>query len=135
MSKKIVVMEDDAFSKEYYKYILNKKGFEPIVFEEGDRLMEILDGEKVHLVIMDINLKNTYLHGEKVDGIYLSRMIKEHLIHRKIPVLLVTAYSLSADGPSFIEESLADDYITKPIIDVKILMDKILLLMEKYEQK
>ncbi len=128
-------MEDDAFSKEYYKYILNRKGFDPIVFEEGDRLMEVLDAEKIHLVIMDINLKNTFHHGEKVDGIYLSRLIKEHPRYRKIPVLLVTAYSVSADGHSFIEESLADDYITKPIIDFQVLMDKIVLLLDKYEEK
>ena len=125
------MIEDDTFSKEYYKYILARKGFEPLVFEEGDKLFEVLESEKVDLVIMDINLKNTYLGDRKVDGIYLSKMIKENYKYKKIPVLLVTAYSLSADGPEFFEDSLADDYITKPIVDYRILLDKINLLIDR----
>ncbi len=131
--KKIIVVEDDAFSKEYYRYILKRKGFDPLVLEDGDKLFEELGSEEVALVIMDINLKNTYLGEKKVDGIYLSRLIKEDPKYKKIPILLVTAYSISADGPKFFEDSLADDYITKPIVDFRVLMEKINSLITKYE--
>lgn len=104
-----------------------------MVLEDGDKLFEELEKEKVDLVIMDINLKNTYHREKKVDGIYLSRMIKENLELKKVPVLLVTAYSISADGPKFFEDSLADDYITKPIVDFRILLDKINTLISEYE--
>jgi two-component system, cell cycle response regulator DivK len=131
LNKKIIVVEDDTFSKEYYKYILKRKGFDPIVFEEGDRLLEVLENEKIELIIMDINLKNTYLGDQKVDGIFLSRLVKENYKYKKIPILLVTAYSLSADGPEFFEDSLADDYITKPIVDYRILLEKINFLIDR----
>ncbi len=57
--------------------------------------------ESISLIIMDINLKNTYLNNEKVDGVILSRIVKENPVYSKVPVLLVTAYSLVADGPGF----------------------------------
>ncbi len=131
--KKIIVVEDDAFSKEYYRYVLKRKGYLPIVLEDGDKLFEELKEDKVSLVIMDISLKNTYHLGKKVDGTYLSRLIKEDFRFKNIPVLLITAYSISADGLEFFEDSLADDYITKPIVDFHELMEKINSLIAKYE--
>ncbi len=128
--KSIIVVEDDPFSQEFYKYLLKREGYVPLIIEEGDILFEQLTKESISLIIMDINLKNTYLNNEKVDGVILSRMIKENPDFSKIPVLLVTAYSLSTDGPGFFEESLAEDYITKPIMDYNLLLEKINNLVE-----
>lgn len=123
--KKIIVVEDDPFSKEFYKYLIKREGYDPVVLEDGDLLFKILSEDIVSLVIMDINLKNTYFNDKKVDGVFLSKRIKENPVYSKIPVLLVTAYSLSTDGPKFFEDSLAEDYITKPIMDYNILLNKI----------
>lgn len=127
---KIVIVEDDPFSQEFYQYILKREGFDAVVIEDGDKLFEFLATEKVSLIIMDINLKKSFLQGEKTNGIDLSRIIKSDPELSKIPVLLVTAYSVTADGPEFIKESLADDYITKPIPENKLLIEKIKKLID-----
>jgi len=129
---KIIVVEDDGFSQEFYSYLLKREGYIPIIIEDGDLLLTTLEKEIVSLIIMDINLKNTYFKGEKVDGVFLSRLIKENKKYSGIPVLLVTAYSISTDGPKFFVESLADDYITKPILDFKDLIKKIKNLIGNY---
>ncbi len=126
----IIVVEDDPFSQEFYKYLLKREGYMPLIIEEGDLLFEQLKKGSISLIIMDINLKNTYLNNEKVDGIILSRMVKESFVYSKIPVLLVTAYSLATDGPGFFKQSLAEDYITKPILDYNLLLEKIKNLVE-----
>ena len=126
----IIVVEDDPFSQEFYKYLLKREGYLPLIIEEGDILFKHLQKESVSLIIMDINLKNTYLNNEKVDGVILSRLVKENPAYSKIPVLLVTAYSLATDGPGFFKESLAEDYITKPIMDYNLLLEKIKILVE-----
>ncbi|MGA9295176.1 MAG: response regulator [Ignavibacteriaceae bacterium] len=126
----IIVVEDDPFSQEFYRYLLKREGYIPLIIEEGDLLFKQLQRESISLIIMDINLKNTYLNNEKVDGVILSRMIKENPAYSNVPVLLVTAYSLATDGPGFFKESLAEDYITKPILDYNLFLQKINNLVE-----
>jgi len=128
--KNIIVVEDDPFSQEFYKYLLKREGYLPLIIEEGDLLFKELKNGSISLIIMDINLKNTYLNDEKVDGVILSRLVKENPKYLEIPILLVTAYSLVTDGPGFFKESLAEDYITKPIMDYNLLLEKIKKLVE-----
>lgn len=122
---KIIVVEDDQFSQHFYTYLLNKAGYTPIIIEDGNRIISELSTTGADLVIMDINLKNTFYDGEKVNGIFLSRTIKQNLNLCKTPVLLVTAYSPVLKDDEFFEESLADDFITKPIVDFNCLLDKV----------
>ena len=128
--KNIIVVEDDPFSQEFYKYLLKREGYLPLIIEEGDLLFKELKNGVISLIIMDINLKNTYLNNEKVDGVILSRLVKKSPEYFDIPILLVTAYSLVTDGPGFFKESLAEDYITKPIMDYNLLLEKIKKLVE-----
>lgn len=125
MSKKIIIVEDDPFSQDFYKFIFSKAGFETFITEDGDKLLETLLQGGVCLVIMDINLKNTYLKGEKTDGMRLSRVIKQDKQISKVPILLITAYTASNIGKNFFEESLAEDFITKPILDFNLLINKV----------
>lgn len=125
MGKKIVIVEDDPFSQDFYKFIFTKAGYEPSIIEDGDLLLENLYNGDINLVIMDINLKNTYLKGEKSDGMKLSRIIKQDKKISKVPILLITAYTASNIGKNFFEESLAEDFVTKPILDFNLLIDKV----------
>lgn len=125
MSKKIVIVEDDPFSQDFYKFIFTKAGYEPAIIEDGDILLNTLYNGDVSLVIMDINLKNTYLKGEKSDGMKLSRAIKQDKQISKVPILLITAYTASNIGKNFFEESLAEDFVTKPILDFNLLINKV----------
>lgn len=125
MDKKIIIVEDDPFTQEFYKYLFSKTQYKTITMEDGDKLMEILHTENAGLVIMDINLKNTYMNGEKVDGVILSKHIKNSENLSKIPVLLVTAYQKNIGPNNYFEESLADDYIVKPILDYNDLLKKV----------
>lgn len=125
MSKKIIIVEDDPFSQDFYKFIFSKAGFESVIIEDGEKLLETLRHTEISLVIMDINLKNTYLNGEKTDGMKLSRVIKQDKQISKVPILLITAYTATNIGKSFFEESLAEDVITKPILDFNLLINKV----------
>lgn len=125
MNKKIIIVEDDPFSQDFYKFVFSKAGFETIITEDGEKLLNTLRNSDISLVIMDINLKNTYLNGEKTDGMKLSRVIKQEKLISKVPILLITAYTASNIGKNFFEESLAEDFITKPILDFNLLINKV----------
>lgn len=125
MNKTILIIEDDPFSQDFYNFIFRKAGLKSLIMEDGDQiLLELAKGE-IGIIIMDINLKNTSLNGDRINGVKFSRIIKETGKYKNIPILLVTAYSISTNGDSFFAESLADDYIVKPIIDYNELISKI----------
>lgn len=125
MIGKIIIIEDDTFLQDFYKLFFKKIGKEIILLENGDELVSEIENGNVNLVVMDINLRNTFLNGRKIDGVGLSRHIKINYSSLKIPILLVTAYSFASGKDKFLEDSLADDYLVKPIIDYNQLIDKI----------
>jgi CheY-like chemotaxis protein len=98
--------------------------------ENGDEIFEFLEKEEIALIILDINLKNTYINNERVDGIQISRKIKKELNKASIPILLISAYQKKTGGRDYFEESLADDYILKPIIDFNLFLKKVNQLIE-----
>lgn len=125
MKEKIVVVEDDPFSKDFYKIIFNRAGYDAIVLEDGNQILRTLSENKISAMIMDINLKNTYLDNVKIDGIKLSRIIKDDIRFSGIPLILVSAYSDTYKDFDLISESKADDFITKPIIDFNAFLKRI----------
>ena len=135
MGEHIVILEDDPFLKEFYDFIFRKLDWKLTLLEDGDRFVDILHNEVVNLVVMDINLKNTFLKGERVDGVFLSKFIKKDEKFSKIPVLIVSAYSLDKSNRKLFDDSLADDYFTKPITDVNLFLNQIKKMLDKACQK
>lgn len=125
MKEKIIIVEDDPFSKNFYKIIFSRAGYDALVLEDGNLILQQLTENKISVVIMDINLKNTYLDNVKVDGIKLSRAIKEDIRFCNIPVILVSAYSENFIEDTLKDESLADDFIAKPIVDFNVFITKV----------
>ena len=134
MKKKIMIMEDDVFLKEFYSFVFQKLGFAADILEDGDLFFQKLKSEEYDLILMDLSLKNTHLEGKKVDGVVLSRLVKGNDELKRIPIVLVTAHLVDYHSKHLFDESLADDYIIKPISDVHIFIDKINMIIEKSKQ-
>ncbi|MBI1938145.1 MAG: response regulator [Ignavibacteriales bacterium] len=123
--KKILVVEDDHLLQEFYKILFRKLGYNVFVTEDGDEIIRsVIDGE-VSLIIMDINLKNTYFNSQKIDGLSLSKYIKKNFYNLNIPILLITAYTPNFGNAKILEESMADDMMVKPIISFDTLIGKV----------
>jgi len=132
MKKKIIIMEDDLFLREFYTFVFNKIGYDADILEDGDVFFEKLNTNKYNLILMDLSLKNTYLNNQKVDGVTISRLVKGNELLKNIPIILVTAHSVDYHSKHLFYESLADEYIIKPISDVRQFIEKIDAVMEKY---
>ncbi len=124
MGKNIIIVEDDPFSHQYYNYVFSKAGYCPFIIENGDLIIDKLTIDEVSLIILDINLKNTFLNGNKIDGIDFAKFLKSHKLFKNIPILLVTASSDFSKN-YFISEGIAEDFILKPITDYKTLLKKV----------
>jgi two-component system torCAD operon response regulator TorR len=125
MSKKIVVVEDDLFSQDFYKLFFKKIGMEVFILESFDSIITTIENHQIDLIIMDINIKNTFYNSVRLDGLGLSKIIKSRYGSLNIPILLITAYPISTFGENVLDECMADDYFTKPIYDYNLLVEKI----------
>ncbi len=125
-----MVIEDDPFTKVFYKKLLTDKlGYKIDLLEDGNKILEAVGKENYALIILDINLINSYLNGKKTDGVQISKAIKMKFPDKQIPILLITAYKKGNKTDNFFVQSLADDYIIKPIADFNILLDKVTQLI------
>lgn len=123
--KKLIIVEDDKITQQFYSLLFKKAGIETYITDSGDDLIAQLKVNNVGLVIMDVNLKNTYLNGEKMDGVSLSRHIKTSDDLKKVPVILATGYSVTQKNNNLMQESLAEEMLTKPIFDLKAFVEKV----------
>jgi len=114
----VLVVDDEKNIRTLYKKELEKEGYAVHTAEDAERAMEILDKEKIDVVILDIRLPG--MHG--IDA--LEKMIVKK---RDLAVLLNTAYGEYKDD--FLTW-LAEDYIIKSS-DLTQLKEKIRQVLAK----
>lgn len=123
--KKILIIEDDIITQQFYNMFFKKRNIDCIITDNGDKIFNALANEEIGVILMDINLSNTYFNGEKIDGIKLSQLIKANSDYMNIPLVLVTASSLSSQIKKFLNDTKAEDIVTKPILDYNRFINKI----------
>lgn len=106
-SPNILYVEDmpDAFT--LVKVLLRPK-YNLFWAQNPDESLKILDEKEIHLILMDISLK------EKNDGYDLAVHLKNHETYSKIPIIALTAYALKGDKERFLSAGM-NDYIPKPV--------------------
>lgn len=118
MTKTIIVVEDDPMSAKFFELTLKRRGnFDVVVTEEVDQILDLAKRGGVDLIIMDVSLCNSFYNGERIDGIALSRLIKEDESSSETPILLATAHAMKGEREAFLRESRADGYVLKPVVD------------------
>lgn len=114
----VLIVEDDPVNQKLFDRTLRKLGnFEVSISEDVEEILDLVAKNKVDLVVMDVSLSNSRHGGKPVDGLQISRMIKNGLQRDDVPILLATAHAMRGDEERFLRESGADRYISKPIID------------------
>lgn len=103
MSKKILIVEDDANIAELLQMYLSREGYEAIVAPDGGAGVERFRKTEPDLVLLDIMLP-------VLDGWGVLRTIRAE---SKTPVIMLTARGETTDKVTGLKQG-ADDYITKP---------------------
>ncbi|WP_290662540.1 response regulator [Ignavibacterium sp.] len=123
--KKLLIVEDDTLTQQLYMVYFRKSGIETYITDNGEELFSILRNENIGLILMDINLTNTYFRGEKMDGIKLSRLIKSNSETKSIPIIIATGFSTINQNDSIVKQTFAEELIVKPITNFKSFIQKI----------
>lgn len=118
MPTKILIVEDDPINVKFMKVVLMRKGgFEVVVSEDVAEIMALAESGELGAIIMDISLSRTIYQGRKVDGVFITKLLKANPGTRGIPVILATAHAMTGDRERFMAETGAEHYLSKPIHD------------------
>ena len=119
---RILIVEDHPLIAELVETRLRIEGMQAIKCTSGREALEVVDGELLDVVILDIMMPD-------VDGYEVLRHIRSRSTTATLPVIFLTAKSTPAD----IEKGLAmgaNYYITKPFSGAD-LVRKVRLCLEE----
>jgi two-component system cell cycle response regulator DivK len=123
LSDLVLVVEDDPANAVLVEAILTTVGnFEVVWSDDGDEILRVVKERPVAAVLMDVSLSHTRVGDEKVDGVELTRRIRDLPQGLNLPVVLLTAHAMRGDRERLLFSSSANDYVAKPIIDQKGLV-------------
>ncbi len=124
MADLVLVVEDDPANAVLVEAILTSVGgFDAVCSDDGDEILGTVRELPLAAVLMDVSLGNTRVAGTKVDGVELTRLIRDLPEGLNLPVILLTAHAMKGDRERLLFESSANDYVAKPIIDQKGLVE------------
>ncbi len=126
MSNRILLVEDDPINIRFIQVVLTKKGgFEVLVSEDVEEILRLAREADLAAIIMDVSLSRSNYQGQRVDGIFITQLLKKDPDTRHIPVLLATAHAMFGDREKYLELTGAEGYIAKPIHDPGTLVDAV----------
>ena len=114
--EKILLVEDNPVNRRLAEFLLRSQGYQVCQATTAQEAFEMLQTERPDLIVMDIQLPG-------MDGLEITRKLKEKPATADIPVIAVTSYAMKGDR----EKALAAGcvgYVTKPI-DKKIFIDEV----------
>jgi CheY-like chemotaxis protein len=123
---RILIVEDHPDHRIILRYQLHSIGvFDVLEAPDGQHALALVArGEPLDLIIMNLGLPG-------LDGWETTRRIRALPGPRsRIPILAYTAYAL----PSGTQRALAaccDDYLTKPLLEVRLVQQKVTQLLAK----
>lgn len=119
---RVLIAEDDEEIRRYLSHELSGR-YRVTACSNGREALDIAFRQELDLVVSDIMMP-------LMDGLALTRSIKQNITLNHIPVILITAMTRDEDNIRAIEAG-ADDYITKPF-NIEIVKSKIAALIARY---
>lgn len=128
----VLVVEDDPMNARLFQMILTRKGgYEVSVTDQPNEVLDKVRSGTVGLVVMDVSLGDATYEGTAIDGVGITRIIKQDDATKRIPVLLATAHAMQGDREALLADSGAEDYVSKPILDHHDFLHKVSSLIAK----
>ena len=124
--KTVLIVEDDMINARVFSKILTKRGGLAVKHTENvDEVIQIAESGEIDVILMDVSLSHSMYQGKPVDGIRITQMLKANSATATLPIILVTAHAMDGDRENFLQQSGADGYISKPIVDHQKFVDDV----------
>jgi two-component system phosphate regulon response regulator PhoB len=102
----ILVVDDEEDILELVRHHLKREGYDVQCADSGEKALAAARAGSVNLIILDLMLPG-------IDGLEVTRKLKNEPQTKAIPILMLTAKGEESDVVTGLELG-ADDYVTKP---------------------
>jgi two-component system, chemotaxis family, chemotaxis protein CheY len=83
MAKRLLIVDDSASLRQVVSMTLKAAGYEVVEACDGKDALAKLDGQKLNLIISDVNMPN-------MDGLTFLKEVKKHPAYRFTPIVMLT---------------------------------------------
>ena len=104
----VLVVDDTLDTRELYAMYFRHRGYDAVTASDGDEGIEIAVAQKPDVIVMDLAMP-------RVKGVSAMHHLKHDPRTRRIPVILLTAFSHHAAEQGALEMG-ADLFLTKPCL-------------------
>lgn len=105
--RRILLVEDDPINSILVQHILESEGYVVLKASTAEEVLMQIGATIPDLILMDVQLPD-------LDGLTLTRMIRENPSTSHITIVALTAYAMTGDREMALEMG-CDGYISKPI--------------------
>jgi two-component system cell cycle response regulator DivK len=116
----ILIVDDTPVNLKLTRILLVNEGYAVVTAASAEEALELLRSYRPRLILADIQLPG-------MDGLEMTRLIKQDEATRDIAVIALTAFAMKGDEQKALDAG-CDGYITKPI-DTRTLGERIRQLM------
>ena len=120
--EKILVVDDEEDILELLRFNLSREGYKVICLASGEEALKLVPSELPNLIVLDLMLPG-------IDGLEVTRRLKNDPNTKSIPIVMLTAKGEEADIVTGLELG-ADDYITKPF-SPRILVARVRAILRR----
>ena len=123
--KTIVIVEDEPDTAEMFAEMMRLSGYQVIKSYGGEAAVELISKEKPDAVVLDVMMPD-------LSGLDVLRILRKDLAMSSIPVIVVSAKSLTSEIKQGLEAG-ASVYLTKPVafMDLKAAVENSLRTAEQ----
>jgi diguanylate cyclase (GGDEF)-like protein len=125
MAETILIVDDDPDIRDILKISLSEENYEILEAEDGEQALNLVKTKTPDLVLLDYKIP-------KMDGRQVCNLIKQDLLLRHLPVIMVTGKGDLNDKVGGINAG-ADDYIVKPF-EPKELLARIRMILRRTQR-
>ncbi len=113
MAKSVLTVDDSKTMRDMVSFTLKNAGYTMFEAEDGVKGLEVVNGNKLDLIITDLNMPN-------MNGLDLIRNIRKNSAYATVPILMLTTEG-DANKKAEGKEAGASGWIVKPFQPEKLV--------------
>jgi len=125
MAERILIVDDDPDIRDVLRLTLSEENYEILEAKDGEEALKLVKTKAPDLVLLDYKIP-------KIDGRRVCHQIKQDLLLRHLPIIMVTGKGDLNDKVGGIDAG-ADDYIVKPF-EPKELLARIRMILRRTQR-
>jgi CheY-like chemotaxis protein len=116
--KTVLMVGDDLVNARVISRILTKRGGLAVKHTENvEEVMHIAANGEADLILMDVSVSRLVYESKYADRIKIAQLLKADPQTASLPIILMAANLMVGEQETFMAQSGADGFISKPVFD------------------